>query len=166
LYILNKNSLTVKNIGYNLSAGKTAVFICAFLLIASIMYVFTEISLKNLGTENVNHEELHFAPLTSADRLFWVFTCFTAGFCEELVYRGFIINSLVWKGMNKYISVVVASLPFVLIHGLSPFMSLGNFFFYFVAGLVFGLIFIFTKRLWIPMIIHMVFNLFQMMAVL
>jgi hypothetical protein len=28
-------------------------------------------------------------PATLGERLFWIFMSFTAGFCEELFYRGF-----------------------------------------------------------------------------
>ncbi|MCD8072206.1 MAG: CPBP family glutamic-type intramembrane protease, partial [Alistipes sp.] len=48
------------------------------------------------------------------------FCCLTAGFCQELVYRGYNILMLRYKGVNKWVAMLLAVFPFILIHSFAP----------------------------------------------
>mgnify|MGYP001828477228 CR=1 len=44
----------------------------------------------------------------------------TAAFCEELIWRGYVITRLKARGHNRWSAIILAAVSFALIHG-SPF---------------------------------------------
>ena len=79
---------------------------------------------------------------------------------EELFFRGYILNNLL-VSFNKYISLIISSLLFSLMHAANPSFSLISFIGLFIAGLFFGLSYIFTRSLWFPIALHFSWNFFQ-----
>jgi len=45
-----------------------------------------------------------------------VFTCFTAGIVEELAFRGYLMPRLQWLFNNQYITIILSSLLFGILH--------------------------------------------------
>lgn len=88
---------------------------------------------------------------TTQKRLALLVLALFAGVSEELTYRGFAISGFVSRGMNRWLAVVTAAIPFVLQHGIK---SLDQFWWFFINGLIIGSIFILTKRLLPGIIIH------------
>ena len=86
-----------------------------------------------------------------------------AGLCEELVYRGFAISSLKSRGMNHWLAALLAAFPFVFQHGLK---SIDQFPWFFIWALVFGAIFIITRRLYINILVHWLVILSAVLAIL
>lgn len=86
-----------------------------------------------------------------------------AGLSEELVYRGFAISSLRSHGLNKWLACAAAALPFVFQHGLK---SLDQFWWFLTWGLVFGVLFVMTKRLYVTIVLHWLVILSAVLAVL
>ena len=166
-YFLKKTNIKLSEIGFSLTAKGIMIFIIIYALIALAIYSFTVFSLNYIELDKDTLQGIQglIIPQTNGERLLWVFMAFTAGFCEELVYRGFCIKMLENKGINQWIALFIATLPFIFIHGLAGIFSLNLLLFYFGAALVFGVIFILTKKLWIPMMIHMVYDLFLIMAI-
>ena len=101
-------------------------------------------------------------PSTITERLFWIFICVTAGFCEELVYRGYGIRVLQLRGFRTWQAVVLATTSFVFIHGLA-----GVFLFpcYFMAGLLLAMILLWRKSLTAGICIHAAFDLMALLAI-
>lgn len=166
-YFLKNTDIRLSEIGFSLKAKGIILFITTYFFIALAIYFFTIFSLNQIDLDNAALQGVQglIIPQTNGERLLWVFIAFTAGFCEELVYRGFCIKMLEKKGINKWIALFIAAIPFIFIHGLAGIFSLNMLLFYLGAALVFGLIFILTKKLWIPMMIHMVYDLFLIMAI-
>ncbi|MCC8034556.1 MAG: CPBP family intramembrane metalloprotease [Rikenellaceae bacterium] len=165
LRFLKKDGLSLRDIGYNLRKKGNLILAGSLLAFALAVFFLTE----SIAPAEVKVEAglmSMFYPLTTGERLFWILCCFTAGFCEELVYRGYNISMLRYKGVNKWVAMLIAVFPFILIHSFAPIYSGYLFGVYFSAGIIFGLIFLLTKRLWIPMAIHCAYNLTAMMAVL
>ena len=79
---------------------------------------------------------------------------------EELFLRGYVLNNLL-VSFNKYIALLISSLLFSLIHAANPNFSLISFIGLFIAGLFFGLSYIFTRSLWFPIALHFGWNFFQ-----
>lgn len=88
---------------------------------------------------------------TTQKRLFLLFMAFFAGVSEELTYRAFAISGLVSRGINRWVALVLAAVPFVFQHGLK---SLDQFWWFFINGLIFGVIYVLTKRLWPGIVLH------------
>ena len=92
-----------------------------------------------------------------------MFVSFSAGFCEELIFRGYGITVLVASGWNKWLAALVTSLLFAAIHQPVLTMPLMQFLHYVIFGFLMAVIYIKSNKLWIPMAIHMYFNLFLLL---
>ncbi len=79
---------------------------------------------------------------------------------EEVLFRGYILRNLMIS-FNKYVALIISSLLFSLIHGSNPNMDLFSFFDLFLAGILLGISYIYTKNLWFPIALHFSWNLFQ-----
>jgi membrane protease YdiL (CAAX protease family) len=79
---------------------------------------------------------------------------------EELVFRGYILNNLA-KSMNREIALLLSSLLFAGFHLLNPNFNLIAFINIFVAGLLLGINYIFTRNLWFGVFLHFSWNFFQ-----
>ena len=161
--ILRREKLTFKDIGYELNRKRTVLLISILALVALLVFTCTELGLKMLP---VNQEKLeamgNFFPKTTAQRILFIFVAVTAGFCEEIIYRGFAITKLAEAGLNRWLSIIPAGITFVFIHGINGYFQ---FWLYFGAAVMFGLLFVSAKRLWPGIVIHALFDLMAIMAV-
>lgn len=85
----------------------------------------------------------------------------TAGIVEEIVYRGFVIWYL-GQYMPVWGAVVVSSVAFGLGHsyqGASGAARAG------LVGLVFGVLYVITGSIWLPIIAHALFDILQGAAI-
>jgi membrane protease YdiL (CAAX protease family) len=101
---------------------------------------------------------LHVLPRTPRERFLWVFLSLTAGFCEELLYRGFIPAYLVhiFPGIPLVFALLISSVLFGLGHiyqKLPGVLGTG------IMGLIFGFLYYVTGSLYLSMIIHALFDL-------
>ncbi len=93
--------------------------------------------------------------------LFWsilLFVCVAV--VEETLTRGYILRNFM-QSMNKYLALAVTSLLFAAMHGFNPNMSWFSFLSLFLAGIVLGITYIYTKNLWFPVALHFSWNFFQ-----
>jgi len=81
-------------------------------------------------------------------------------FSEEVIFRGYILRNLM-TSFNKYVALIISSLFFSVIHGFNPSFDLFSFFDLFLAGVLLGVSYIYTKNLWFPISLHFSWNLFQ-----
>ncbi len=79
---------------------------------------------------------------------------------EEVLFRGYILRNLMLS-FNKYIALVVSSILFSAIHGFNPNIDLMGFTDLFLAGILLGISYTFTKNLWFPIALHFSWNLTQ-----
>lgn len=79
---------------------------------------------------------------------------------EETLFRGYILKNLM-SAFNKYTALILSSILFSIMHALNPNVDLFSLFVLFLAGIVLGLSYIYTKNLWFPIAIHLSWNLFQ-----
>jgi membrane protease YdiL (CAAX protease family) len=81
----------------------------------------------------------------------------TAGIVEEIVYRGFVLWYL-GLYMPLWLAIVVSSLAFGLAHsyqGPSGALRCG------LVGLVFGIFYVMTGSIWLPIIGHVLLDALQ-----
>ena len=97
-------------------------------------------------------------PSTGEERRWWWLVCITAGVCEEVVYRGFLLHyfhvvpfhlSLTW-------ALVVSSVIFGIGHLYQGVLGAVQ---TMVIGFIFGAIFVATGSLLVPMVLHAVLDL-------
>jgi membrane protease YdiL (CAAX protease family) len=106
----------------------------------------------------------YFLPATRTERRWWVFLCFTAGVCEEILFRGFLIQYLhifPWT-LNLTLVLMIAAVIFGLQHLYQGAAGAAS---TVVVGLLFSLLFLLSGSLLLPMVLHVVMDL-RMLAVL
>jgi len=95
----------------------------------------------------------YFLPGTWTERRWWVFVSITAGVCEETVFRGFMLRYLhvfPWR-LNLTLALLISSVIFGVHHiyqGASGAARVAIF------GILFGLLFLLTGSLLLPIIFH------------
>jgi len=97
-------------------------------------------------------------PLNGVERTWWVFVALTAGICEEILYRGFLIHYFFAAPFHAGLAaaVIIAALIFGSAHlyqGISGVISTA------ILGLLFSAIFLMTGTLLVPMVLHALIDL-------
>jgi membrane protease YdiL (CAAX protease family) len=154
--LLKRSGRRLADIGLNLSPLRIAVMLGIPVLVGMALIVLREVSGVNHGP--TSEPSAVVSPVTTGERVFWIFMSFTAGFCEELIYRGFGIRVLQGRNMRTWLAVGLATLAFVLMHGVSvirPFPFLTIYF----AGLLFSAIFLWRRSLVPGICLHALIDL-------
>ena len=81
-------------------------------------------------------------------------------FYEELVFRGYILNNLL-QSLNPQKSLLISALLFALAHFGNPGIGLIGFLNIFLAGVLLGINYVYTKNLWFAVMLHFSWNFFQ-----
>ncbi|PCF82879.1 CPBP family intramembrane glutamic endopeptidase [Staphylococcus delphini] len=90
-----------------------------------------------------------------------LFLTFLIGFSEEFFFRKYIIESILNKYKSKLLALIISSILFGLIHmanifgGLTIENATSQSISAIVVGTVYGLIYIFTKKIWMLVLLHM-----------
>jgi len=79
---------------------------------------------------------------------------------EETLLRGYVLKNLMYS-FNKYVALFVSSLLFAVMHIANPNIDELSFIGLFLAGILLGISYIFTKNLWFPIALHFSWNFFQ-----
>lgn len=79
---------------------------------------------------------------------------------EELLLRGFVLNNLM-KSFNKVTALLLSSVVFSLLHAGNPNITFFGLIDLFVAGILLGLPYLYTKNLWFSIALHFSWNFFQ-----
>jgi membrane protease YdiL (CAAX protease family) len=82
-------------------------------------------------------------------------------FSEELVFRGYILGNLMECIPNKWIALGVSSLLFAAYHAITPGIHTLAFVNLFLAGMLLGINYIFTRNLWFSFLLHVGWNFFE-----
>lgn len=90
--------------------------------------------------------------------IFCLFVLVAVG--EELVFRGYILNNLM-QSMPKEAALFFSALLFAGFHSLNPNFNLIAFVNIFIAGVLLGINYIYTKNLWFGIFFHFSWNFFQ-----
>ena len=162
--ILKNSDWSWSDIGFTLSGKRTAYLILGYLVVAFLLMGFIEMALANSDVDAEKMKAISsLTPKTTTARIIFIVMGLFAGIAEELVYRGFAIHALISQKVNKWLAVLIASIPFVFQHGLK---SLDQFWWFFIWGLVFGVMLLKLKSLTVNIIIHWLVILSAMVAVL
>jgi membrane protease YdiL (CAAX protease family) len=82
-------------------------------------------------------------------------------FSEELVFRGYVLGNLLETFSNKWVALAISAILFAIFHITNPGMHSLAFANLFLAGLLLGLNYIYTRNLWFSMLFHFSWNFFQ-----
>lgn len=79
---------------------------------------------------------------------------------EEILMRGYILNNLMVSFKN-YTALIISAIIFSLAHSFNNHLNLIGYLSLFISGLLLGLPYIYTKRLWFSIALHFSWNFFQ-----
>jgi membrane protease YdiL (CAAX protease family) len=81
-------------------------------------------------------------------------------FAEELVFRGYVLNNLM-QSVPKEAALFTSAILFAIFHSLNPNFNLIAFINIFIAGMLLGVNYIYTRNLWFAIFFHFTWNFFQ-----
>ena len=82
-------------------------------------------------------------------------------FSEELVFRGYILGNLMESIPNKWLALAISATLFAAYHAITPGIHTLAFANLFLAGMLLGINYIFTKNLWFSFLLHISWNFFE-----
>jgi membrane protease YdiL (CAAX protease family) len=100
----------------------------------------------------------YFFPATWTERRWWVLVCISAGVCEETLFRGFMLHYLhvfPWT-LNLTLALLISAVIFGFNH---LYQGAGGVLGTAIVGFLFGLLFLLTGNLLVPIILHGVIDL-------
>lgn len=120
----------------------------SFSLILSVNYLFDNFA------SNINNFQIDFALLIN------ILVIFILALQEELFFRVFLINSLELR-FSTATSVFISGVLFALLHIFNSNYSNLSAINTLLAGLLFGLMYIKSRSIWLPTLFHFFWNLLQ-----
>ena len=81
---------------------------------------------------------------------------------EETYVRGYVLKNLL-QSFNPIISLIISSAIFSLLHFFNPNVNYIALTELFIAGILLGVSYVYTKNLWFPIALHLSWNFFQVM---
>lgn len=127
----------------------------AGVVFAAVLYAIG--FLVSLALEVIEIESVKFDPGVLAGTLM---VYFVAAALEEIMVRGYIQGRLMTK-VNKFVAIIIASLIFSVMHIANANIDLFALLNLFLAGLLLGASYLYTKNLWFPICLHTAWNWIQ-----
>jgi len=106
----------------------------------------------NLTFKGMNFDPLNF----SVSTLFFILVAFV----EEIIVRGYVLSNLM-ESMNRWLALFISAVIFSIMHSGNPDITLMALLNIFVAGILLGVNYIYTKNLWFAIFFHFAWNFFQ-----
>lgn len=165
IFVARRHGLSLADLGQHLAHPIRLLIVTASLFVVICALLFLDYR-KHL---RLSQEDLVkalapikiFIPVGAAEILAAVGMAITAGICEELLYRGWILN-LAAAGTNSiWIGLVVASIVFGLGHayqGIQGVIATS------VVGIILGFVFMYTESLLPVQVIHALVDLGGMLV--
>lgn len=101
---------------------------------------------------------VHFDPLNLLAT--WVF-CLLVALTEEIMMRGYILGHLMHTRLNKFLSLLISSVLFALLHIFNPNVAVLPMLNLVLAGMLLGASYLYTRNLCFPIALHLFWNWIQ-----
>lgn len=106
----------------------------------------------NLEWADISFEATHFVA--------GLFIMIIVAIGEEIVFRGYILNNLL-QSVNRWLALAISALLFAMMHSNNPEVTIISVLNLFVAGILLGLNYIFTRNLYFAILLHTSWNFLQ-----
>lgn len=128
-------------------AWALAFILAANLILSGLAWLLAQVGLPMPG------EIGNLIPTSMGGKVLWVGVSFTAGFCEEVAFRGYLMSRLrlLTKARNWVIPTIVSAVAFGACHA---YQGWPGFILITIYGVMFSLLYIRTGRLWPCIIAH------------
>jgi len=128
-------------------AWAIAFWLAAIVLLGGIAWVLAQFGYEIPGEIGL------LIPESFGGKLVWVAVSITAGFCEEVAFRGYLMTRfrLLFKSNSWVVPTILSSVIFGVCHA---YQGIAGFILITIYGALFSLLFIRTKSLWPGIIAH------------
>lgn len=155
LFRVKLDEKTFFSLGFSLKKAKKDILLGLGLGLLPMLFSF----LLFLNLDMIEIVEFNFIGL----ELFYVSLLFiSVSLSEEILIRGYVLSNFM-DSSNKYIALLISSFLFALMHGLNPNITTIGMINLFLAGIMLGITYLFTKNLWFAFANHFSWNFFQAM---
>lgn len=155
LFRVKLDEKTFFSLGFSLKKAKKDILLGLGLGLLPMLFSF----LLFLNLDMIEIVEFNFIGL----ELFYVGLLFiSVSLSEEILIRGYVLSNFM-DSSNKYIALLISSFLFALMHGLNPNITTIGMINLFLAGIMLGITYLFTKNLWFAFANHFSWNFFQAM---
>jgi membrane protease YdiL (CAAX protease family) len=158
--IARHHGLGLKELGQTVGNPRTSLAVAALGLLGLLaLTIFNVRQIQNGSREELEstvRRARKFVPIGSVEALGFAFVSLTAGICEEILYRGWLVNFFGALTGSIWIGMVLAAAMFGIGHayqGRPGIIATG------VLGLVFGSMFVLVKSLVPGQVIHAAIDL-------
>lgn len=155
LFRVKLDEKTFFSMGFSLKKAKKDILLGLGLGLLPMLFSF----LLFLNLDMIEIVEFNFIGL----ELFYVGLLFiSVSLSEEILIRGYVLSNFM-DSSNKYIALLISSFLFALMHGLNPNITTIEMINLFLAGIMLGITYLYTKNLWFAFANHFSWNFFQAM---
>ncbi|MBT2217783.1 CPBP family intramembrane metalloprotease [Virgibacillus dakarensis] len=145
--IKTSNQRTTVNWGYNIAWAIGGLFMAYF-----AQGIATTIETKLLGITAGSENTQMIMEISRATPLFIIIPALIAPILEEVIFRKIIFGEL-YKRMNFFFAALLSAFIFAIIHGEPEHILI-----YGSMGFVFAFVYVKTKRIIVPILVHMSLN--------
>lgn len=108
--------------------------------------------------ERLYHRVLYLIPVSKSEYRWSIVLSFTAGFCEEIVFRGFLYEQANMY-MPEFSALILVNVIFALCHWGTGYK---NALWSFVLGVIWSVIYLKTGTLWLSVLTHILIDISSM----
>jgi membrane protease YdiL (CAAX protease family) len=128
-------------------AWAISFWLAALAILTGLAWLLAQVGLEIPG------EVGFLIPTDAVGRVLWVLVSFTAGFCEEIAFRGYLMTRLRLLGKTNswIVPTLVSAVAFGACHA---YQGIAGFILIAIYGVLFSLLYIKTRSLWPCIIAH------------
>ena len=155
-----KGKSMVKASGLNKKVNTSSIILCAVISLICLFGLgrLSDYFIEILSALGYKSSSASVNVKTVGDLLIYtILIAALPAICEELLFRGLILNGLSKYGKN--VAIFFSAFAFMIMHG-SPEQTVHQF----ILGIIFGYIVYYTGNLWLTIIIHFCNNFFVLLA--
>ncbi len=142
---------------------KPLFYLLSIIIVLVVALIFTagvSILEKKFGMVE-NNKTLHeMMALLCGNKLLLVFTCVTAAFTEELIFRGYLLPRLEVLLKNKWVAIIISALLFGIAHG--GYGDLNRMLIPFIIGIIFAFYYFRYRSLTVLIICHFLIDFYSL----
>ena len=160
VWVVRANGLGLSDIGERLGSPSRTLLASGLLLaLVAAVVIASKTRSRKPSAEQVSKAVDHvrrLLPVNSTERTVWIAVALTAGLCEELLYRGWLLNLIGNALGSVWVGLLVSSIVFGLAHayqGRNGIIGAS------VLGVVFGAVFVLSGTLILGQILHTAIDL-------
>jgi membrane protease YdiL (CAAX protease family) len=160
VWITRTNYLTLNDLGERAGNAHRVLLISGILIAIIVLLVGAQKKLKKKASQERLNNSLdrvrRMLPKTPTERAVWIVVSITAGVCEEILYRGWLLSLFAATLGSVWLGLLISSIIFGFAHtyqGRNGILGTG------VLGAIFGLLFIFSGSLIPGQVLHVAMDL-------